>query len=602
MKKTLFLVLIISAFAFTRTVYSQEAITSSEVQAHIDFLASDKMKGRFTGSEELYKASEYIAKEFSSYGLSPFFSEGYFQEFPFVADVEMTPDNSLQINLSGKGESLKPKSDFITLPFSGASGLSSARLTFAGYGIDAPELKYNDYEGAEIKGRVLIVFTENPDSGNIHSRFERHTSLRNKTSVAMDKGAAGVIFISGYLEDEDKLPALRYDGAAGVKDFPVLFLKRSIAEKLFSSEGYELRNIWTEINNKKRPKSLSLQNSSVTLNTRIQIINKNSRNVAGILTGGDPVLKNEYIIIGAHFDHLGMGEKGSLYSGKTPQIHNGADDNASGVAGVLELAEYFSHLKQRPKRSLVFAAFSGEELGLLGSGYFTEHLPGVKINDIAVMINLDMIGRMDDKNTLVINGTGTSDIWPDLVKSKNNDYNFNLSLVSEGAGASDQSSFYLKGVPVLFFFTGIHPDYHRPTDDAEKINAPKEEKLLRYISDITQDIADRPARPQYVRIQSPAGEARTMRFNVYVGTIPDYASQQSEGFRISGVSEGSPAEKAGLKGGDIIVEFGGKKVNSIYDYMYAMSEFSAGDEVDIVVIRNGSRETHKVKLAPGKRR
>jgi len=258
-----------------------------------------------------------------------------------------------------------------------------------------------------------------------------------------------------------------------------------------------------------------------------------------------------------------MGETGSLYRGNEPQIHNGADDNASGTTGVLELAEKFANEKDKLKRSIIFINFSGEELGLLGSAYFVNNSP-INVSKMSTMINMDMIGRLNEKNELIVYGVGTSQGFKELLDS-NNSYNFTLAFHDDGYGPSDHSSFYGKNIPVLFFFTGTHPDYHRPSDDADKINFTGEEKILNYVYDITYKINTAEQKPVYVNV--PRKETGTTGgWKVYVGTIPDYAANV-EGFKISGVNEGSPAQKGGIQADDIMISFGGKKITNIYDYV-----------------------------------
>jgi len=296
--------------------------------------------------------------------------------------------------------------------------------------------------------------------------------------------------------------------------------------------------------------------------------------------------------MGAHFDHLGMGETGSLYRGSEPQIHNGADDNASGTTGVLELAEKFGNEKDNLKRSILFVTFSGEELGLLGSSYFVNNTP-LPVSGMSTMINMDMIGRLNDKQELIVYGTGTAKEWKALLDSLNS-YNLTLAFHEDGYGPSDHSSFYAKGIPVLFFFTGTHQDYHRPSDDADKINNRGEAKILNYIYDIAYKINTAEEKPEYVNV--PRKETGTTGgWKVYVGTIPDYAANV-EGFKISGVNEGSPAQKGGIQAGDIMISFGGKKITNIYDYVYALKEHVPGDVVEVTVKRDDKEINLSVEL------
>ena len=413
-----------------------------------------------------------------------------------------------------------------------------------------PISKYDDYEGIDVKDKIVIVFRNTPEPKVPHSEFDKYSPLRKKASVARDKGAAAIIFINPYDENKtlDDLVEFNFDRGGSITDFSVVSIKRNIVEGIFKDEGINLKDVYDKIIETKKPSSTELKNSSANISTEVKEVEATSWNVGGILEGNDPKLKNEWIIIGAHFDHLGMGGDGSLYRGDEPQIHNGADDNASGTTGVLELAEKFTSVKDQLKRSVAFFTFSGEELGLLGSNYLANNLP-FPVEDAIVMINMDMIGRLKD-SSLIVYGTGTSSNWKDIL-NENNDYGFKLTFNDEGYGPSDHSSFYGNKIPVLFFFTGTHEDYHKPSDDAEKINLEGEKIVLDYVYEIAMNIDNDPERPDYLLVEKKEGGQMFVR-KVYVGTIPDFAGNV-DGYKISGVSEGSPAQQAGLQGGDIII-------------------------------------------------
>jgi hypothetical protein len=574
-------------------VNSNPEITAAEIKEHISYFASDELKGRYTGTDECLKAAEYIEEEFHSYGLDPFFDDSYKQVFPFIADVELTDDNNLEIT-SGD-DSFKPKlfDEFITISYSGKVSTKGS-LVFAGYRISAPDIDYDDYDGIDVKDKTVLVLREHPEMNVPHSKFDDHSSLRKKASVARDKGAGAIIFVNGYNphKDDDELVKPKYDQAGSISEFGIVNLKRSFAEKLFEMHKLNLKDYQTVINDSLQPDSFEFKDVSVNLSTAVEHVVVDSWNVAGYLQGNDPTLKNEFIILGAHFDHLGMGENNSLYTGDEPQIHNGADDNASGTSGLLELAEKFAAIKDKIKRTIVFAAFSGEEEGLLGSAYFTDNMP-VNTSDVAMMINMDMIGRLNDENSLIVYGTGTSSGLEDIL-NKNNSHEFALTFNDEGYGPSDHSSFYGKKIPVLFFFTGTHEDYHKPSDDTEKINFDGEEQVLKYVYDVALDIDNNETRPDYIAVKRK-DTGRVSGIKVKVGTIPDFASNV-DGYKISGVSEGSPAQVAGLTGGDIIIKFGEKKISNIYDFTYALGDYVPGDTVDVVVQRGEEEITFQVEL------
>ena len=577
---------------YAQTIFNPD-ITAEEIKQHITFLASDELKGRDSGTEEIKEAADYIANEFSSYGIAPAFNNNYFQEFSFIKTIELTNKNNLAFKSNGNDLKLNLNEDYITVPFSGNADVN-AKLVFAGFGISAPDLEYDDYAGTDVKDKIVVVIRNTPEPNVAHSGFDMHSALRKKTSVARDKGAAAIIFINPYDENKtsDDLIEFSYDRGGSIGGFSAVNVKRIFVEQLLQSEGINLKEVYDKIIETKEPSSFELQNSSAKISTEVKEVEAISWNVGGFIEGNDPELKNEWIIIGAHFDHLGMGGEGSLYRGDEPQIHNGADDNASGTTGVLELAEKFASVKDQLKRSIAFFTFSGEELGLLGSNYLVNNLP-FPVEDAVTMINMDMIGRLKD-SSLIVYGTGTSSSWKDIL-NKYNDYGFKLTFNDEGFGPSDHSSFYGKKIPVLFFFTGTHEDYHKPSDDTEKINFAGQKDVLDYVYNITMDIDNNPERPDYLLVEKKTSGQMFAR-KVYVGTVPDFASNV-DGYKISGVSEGSPAQIAGLQGGDVIISFGGKKISNIYDFTYALGDFVPGDEVYVIVKRSEEEITYKIKLA-----
>jgi len=585
-------VLIISVASYAQTISNPE-ITSEEIKEHISFLASDKLKGRDSGTEEIKAAAIYISDEFKNCGLEPIFNGNFLQEFPYIKTIELTDKNTLSFNSQEEEVTPKLNEDYITVPFSGNAEVS-AKLVFAGFGISAPDLEYDDYAGIDVKDKIVIVLRNTPEPNVPHSEFDAQSPLRKKASVARDKGAAAIIFVNPYDKNKttDDLVEFSYDRGGQIGDFAAVSVKRSFIEQLFQSEGMNLKEVHDKIIETKKSSSFEIKHSSAKISTEVEEVEAVSWNVGGFLEGTDPELKNEWIIIGAHFDHLGMGGEGSLYRGDEPQIHNGADDNASGTTGVLELAEKFASQKDKLKRSIAFFTFSGEELGLLGSNYLVNNLP-FPAEDAITMINMDMIGRLKD-SSLIVYGTGTSSNWKDLL-NKENKYGFKLTFNDEGFGPSDHSSFYGAKIPVLFFFTGTHEDYHKPSDDTERINIAGEKNILDYVYEIAMDIDNTPERPDYLLVEKKQTGQMFAR-KVYVGTVPDFASNV-DGYKISGVSEGSPAQLAGLQGGDIIISFGGKKISNIYDFTYALGDFVPGDEVDVIVKRGAEEITYKIKLA-----
>ncbi|MEW5842215.1 MAG: M28 family peptidase [Bacteroidota bacterium] len=596
MKRCSILVIaLFSSFLFAQNKIHNPLITAEEIKANIYYLASDDMKGRFTGSPEERKAGDYIKNEFEIYGLKPAFNGNWFQEFPFVEKVQLIKVNSLTLDINGKKQNLKLGKEFTTVSYS-ANGKVTGDLVFAGYGVSAPKLGYDDYAGLDVKGKIVVVMRYHPEHDSSKSEFDRYASFRNKATIAKEKGAAGIILVNGYapVNEDDPLMDLRYDGAPPMSDIFVQNMKRAFVDQLFKSEGLNFSDCQKKIDATKKPASFAFKNAKATLSTGVNEIVSKGRNVAGMIEGSDPTLKNEYIVIGAHYDHLGIDQlkESSMYKGKEPMIHHGADDNASGTSGLLEIAEKFASIKERVKRSIIFVAFSGEELGILGSTYFTNNSP-VSLNEIAAMLNMDMIGRLNDENSLTIIGTGTSSEWKTLLNEKNK-YGFKLGFNESGSGGSDHQAFTNKNIPVLFFFTGTHSDYHKPSDTADKINNEGEARVVNYVYDIADDIDLEAKRPDFIKVEEPAnrGEVRT---RVTVGTVPEFGFN-GNGYKISGVSEGGPAAKAGMKANDIIIKFGPKTVNNIYDFMYAMGDYKAGDKVEVVVLRDGKEVKLNVEL------
>ncbi len=582
MKKLFFILLSLTGIIFAQN--NNPEITSDEIFHHISYLASDELEGRMTGTPELYKAADYLKKEFESYGLKPFYDGSYFQEFPFIKKIELGKNNKLTIS-RGKETITVSQKEYTPLPYSDNLDVNG-ELVFAGYGISAKDLNYDDYANIDAKDKIVIVFRNQPDTKNPHSKFDQYSSLRYKTTNARDKGAKGIIFINTNDKTDDPLIELKYDNAAKISGISAIQIKRNLLNFI------PLNDLQNQIDSTLTPHSFLIE-PKIIVNISTDVIEEKGKsvNVGAYIEPTNDKYPNQYLVIGAHFDHLGWGEQNSLYVGK-PMIHNGADDNASGTVGLLELAEKFSKDKSNLDRKIVFISFSGEELGLLGSAYTVNHFP-LPIENAVAMINMDMIGRLNDKNDLIIYGTGTSSIWKSLLDDKN-EYDFDLTFNDEGFGPSDQSSFYGKKIPVLFFFTGTHSDYHKPSDDTEKINSKGEEKVLNYVYDIAKAIDNAPAKPDYISVERKE-TGKMGGTKVYVGTVPDFAGDV-DGYKLGGVTDGSPAAKAGLKAGDIIIQFGDKKISNIYDFTYALGNYLPGDKVNVMVKRGAEELKFEIEL------
>ncbi len=582
---------LISLLSFAAYAQSSPEITASDLQAHVKYLASDALAGRAAGTEGNQRASEYIAGLMKKYGLQPMGDNAtYFQNFEFVSSVKLGPKNSLAFEGPDvPGGNLTLKADDAYRPFGfSSSGEVSGPLVFAGYGISSPDNKYDDYRNLDVSGKVVVVLRFSPDGNDPHSPFTALSSFRNKARVARDKGAKGIIIIPGPADEpEDEILRLTADRSFESSGIAAISMKRAPFETLLQPRKLSLQVIQDSIKSSRNPVSFDMGATTVELETEIIQIKSKTANILGVLEGENPKLNDQVIIVGAHMDHLGMGGPGSgSLQPDTVAVHHGADDNASGTAGLLELAEAFGAHKPPEGRTILFIFFTGEELGTLGSGYYVNH-PIVPLQRTVAMLNMDMIGRLDHKS-LTVYGTGSSPVWNRMLTEYDRDSTFTLKSIPDGFGPSDQAEFYGKEMPVLHFFTGTHNDYHRPSDTWDKINYTGEQKIVRYVYSIVGDLDTLAERPQYVKTQSaaPMASGDSRGFSVTLGIIPDYG-ESTGGMRIGGIRPKGPAERAGLKSGDIIVKMGGKKVMNIYDYMGLLGELKAGDQVEVEVMREG---------------
>jgi aminopeptidase YwaD len=609
---------------------------AERIRADVTYLASDRLEGRRTGTDGANAAAEYIAAEFRKLGLKPGggasrtldkTSPAYMQRFAFVSGLELGKANEMLIGpaipaeesarmsvatmdgrsrealvrgLRARSQALKPGEDWLPLGFSSNGRVEFKNAVFVGYGITAAELKHDDYADSDVKGKIAIALEGAPDGGNPHSEFTRFSDIRWKAIAARDHGASALVVIARESEfKDDSLSRLKYDNASGDAGIITVGVSRRVASNLLTDGGLAPLEELEKTSSGSNPmKGRPAQLKDVNLTIAADVIRKDSpsANVVGILEGADPRLKNEAIVIGAHYDHLGRGGEGSL-APREGDIHHGADDNASGVAGLLELARMITSDRANQRRSVVFIAFSGEEEGLIGSSYYVSK-PVVPLAQTVAMINMDMIGRMrDDK--LTVGGVGTAKEWRERVASANAEHPagsspFVLALNDDGYGPSDHSSFYSKQIPVLFFFTGTHDDYHKPTDTADKIDYNGETRIVSMVARIVKGVSVDANRPTYTLAKSD-NAGRSTGFRVYLGTIPNYADS-TNGLTLDGVREGSPAAKAGLKTGDRIVKIAGREVKNVYDYTYALGEMKAGVEYEVELVRGS--EVVKVKVTP----
>ncbi|HEX2640653.1 MAG TPA: M20/M25/M40 family metallo-hydrolase, partial [Pyrinomonadaceae bacterium] len=513
--------------------------TEQNLRANVAYLASDTLEGRRTGETGATAAAGYIANLFAQYRLKPGVStiennktsRNFLQKFPFTSGAEIAPTgNEFKLNLKNPTNfplQLEEDNPVKPLIFSPNSEAANAPVVFAGYGIESPEANFNDYDGLTAAGAVVLAFDGNPENDTPRSSFSRFT-VHAKAKIAKDKGAVGLLLISREEKlENDRNARVRYDQTLGETAVPVFAVSRATAANILGIKESELKTIESLTAMKKDTTArikIGFREMSPTASFKVNIVKKQSDayNVVGILEGTDAALKNEAIIIGAHYDHLGKGGQGSLAVNST-EIHHGADDNASGTAALLELARQFAK-DRKNRRTIIFIAFGGEEEGLIGSKFYVNN-PVFPLEKSVAMLNMDMVGRLAE-NKLTVGGIGTAAEWKSLIEKKNEfvpnvntayDKNggaivsesypptykgFNLQLNEEGFGPSDHSSFYAQKVPVLFFFTGTHADYHKPSDTADKINYAGLAKIANYVATIAKAIDQTPSRPTYKVAQS----------------------------------------------------------------------------------------------------
>jgi hypothetical protein len=568
-------------------------ITTHEIKQHITFLASDSLKGRKPGTPEGRTAAEYIARSFSECGLKLMGEKG-FQYFEVVTAVQADEKNRLAFD-NFQGELGK---DFVPVAFSENAGVT-ANVVFAGYGFDFENdsLRWHDYEGVDVKGKWALVLREDPEANNPQSLFLQHAPLRKKALVARDKGAAGLLIVSGVaLDEKDQLMPLHYDQIESGAGLPIIHIQRAVADKLLAESGKNIAAIEQELIKQKKPASFEL-NVAVSAVASVVQTKATTQNVIAFLPGADARLKNEFIIVGAHYDHLGFGGPGSgSRQPDTLAIHNGADDNASGVAALLEIAEKLAANRKRLQRSLLFVSFGAEEMGLLGSKFFTQN-PLIDLKQVKMMFNLDMVGHLNpETKAITLGGTGTAAGLDGIVQHHNGPYGFDLKLSPEGYGPSDHASFYAENIPVLFFFTGVHEQYHTPEDDTEGINFAGEKSIADYAYDLIVTLANQEPALVYQEAGPKSRPSAGRGFKVTLGVVPDFSSAEKTGFRIDGVRKGGPADRAGMQKGDIIVAIEGKAVTNIYDYMYRLNELKPGQRASVEFIRDGKKTILIVEL------
>ena len=579
--------------------------TGISIQHHIEILASDELEGRMTGSKGAELAAKHIAAQFAHLNLNPI-GDGasYFQEFEFTAGRRIIPEENrfhLTRQMHGSSEVMEfsVERDFQPLSFS-RNGVVEGEVVFVGYGLTVPgELGegYDAYAGLDVKDKIVVALRYVPEDVEPERRqqLNRYAGLRYKAMQAREHGAKAFLVVAGpNSPNAGKLIPLDFDSSLADSGIVAASISDTVANALFAPFGKNVKDVQSglDVENPHFLGQFPLPDVKVKIVVSVEKVKKTDQNVVALLPPPELTDDTEYVIVGAHYDHIGRGEIGSLArKGEEGQIHNGADDNASGTAVVLELATTLSEAYQKQpekfRRGIIFSLWSGEELGLIGSTHFVNH-PIVPLEKITAYINFDMVGRLRD-NKLILQGVGSSSVWTKLIEKRNIPIGFNLTLQEDPYLPTDVTAFYPKEVPVLSFFTGGHEDYNRPTDDPDTLNYSGIERISDLAHGIVLDLSSVDERPAYVRVersQSEEGSRDTLR--AYLGTIPDYTTEGT-GVKISGVRAGGPADKAGLKGGDIIVEFGGQQIANIYDYTYALDAVKIGAPVEVVVLRDGKR-------------
>jgi len=585
-------------------------LSPTEYIGYVKYLASEDMRGRETGSPELEKAAAYIRDQFRSMHLKPLSGDSYYQDFEVTTSARLGQQNQVTYTLNRQKKTLKFQQDFVPLNVSSA-GKVSGEVVFAGYGITAPEYNYDDYAGLDVKDKIVLVLRHEPQEFDDKSVFEgkvytAHSQIFAKASNAKIHGAKALLMVNdvpAHPDDGDKLE--KFGTTAGPANGGIEFaqVKAEVAANWMESAGKNLAAIEAAIDKDLHPQSFAFPASlAVEVNVDIRREVKTVHNVGAYLPGDT----DEYVILGAHYDHLGLGEQFSLAPSLAGTVHPGADDNASGTAGVIELANWFSH-EPKHKRGILFLTFAGEELGLLGSSYYVNH-PILPLANAVAMINMDMIGRIRDRK-IYVGGVGTGTTFAELLKEVGQHHEFQADATERGGyGSSDHTSFTTKQVPVLFFFSGLHADYHKPSDTWDKIDAPDAVQLLDMIADVMDHLTDGTPRPQYVRVvdpENPHGEVASHSSGTVSGYGPDFGSipdftEIPNGVRFADIRPGSPAAKAGFKGGDILIEFDGKKIQNLYDFTYALRAEKPGQEVLVKVLRGDQTIEAKVLLTERK--
>ncbi len=481
----------------------EPAISPENLRTHLRVLASDEMRGRANGSPELDRAASYIADQFAHAGLQPGGADGWYQPFRLVAGLTVGEGNQLSISAGSTTVAFSLGTSYYPMSTTGEGSrrLDGLDLMFAGYGIVAPDKSYDDYEGIDVNGKAVVIFSHEPQEQNPTSRLNGtrpipQTTLRAKAAAARERGARLLVVVGDptHASDQADYGLFAQDPDAEDEHIPVLRVRRKEAQPIIDAFGLDVRA--RRISEDLVPRSGPLAGARATYVEALEKNWRTVRNVVGVLPGSDDARRGEAIVIGAHYDHVGMGGHLSMTPNKVGQIHNGADDNASGTSAVIEIARVAAAARQRFPRSLVFVAFAGEERGLLGSAHYSAN-PAVPMANTIAMLNLDMVGRA--KGQVDVSGLGASpSLEQDLREAAHAVKGLQIKREGPGEGRSDDSSFIDRRIPAINFFTGFHSDYHRPTDDWELVDVPGTSQVATLALELAAQLAARSSRPEFV--------------------------------------------------------------------------------------------------------
>ena len=567
-----------------------DEITIAELKDHIEFLASEKLEGRMPGSAGDQKAAEFILHNYQSNNLTLYEGSGK-QPFEIVLGNKMGEKNFLSFN----HYKATLNEAFVPFPFSG-NGQLEKEVVFAGYGfnIESQKLRWNDYKNIHPDGKWVMILQGAPDIKEYQGVFRMEKDDRSKALKAKELGAGGILFVTNKKqngEPEFVNPTIK----EGNIDIPVINISPQLADKLLKNKDTSVQKLKSYYKEHAQTKSFKIA-QKVKARVDLREDKVTTQNVIAKLPAES---SKNYIIIGAHYDHLGYGGPNSgSRKPDTNAVHYGADDNASGVAAMLEIAEKLESIRDSLNKNLVFIGFGAEEQGLIGSKYFMEHT-NIDPNNIEAMINIDMIGRLRDENSLQVGGTGSSQETDSLLKAHNETYNFKLGFSKEGYGPSDHSSFYSYDIPVFFFSTGAHMEYHTPKDKPSKINYRGLKEVTNYIYDLTKNLASSNMKLTFQEAgpKSPDKQKKHRKaLKVTLGIMPDFAGIEDRGLRADLVVEGKPADRAGMKKGDIITAINGHEVEDVYDYMNRLSKIKPGQTITVEIIRDDKKKVLMVQL------